>query len=383
MKILLFSRYSTNGASSRIRSFQYLPYFESMGWSVDVEPLFDNGYIESLYKLRQSEQAESSIEKKYLSQTDVPASVLSKDKTGILMAYAKRLSLVCNSGKYDLVWIEKELFPWLPPWLEGIISRLGIPYIVDYDDAIFHKYDLNKSGIVRLLLGNKIKTVMRGAQAVIVGNAYLAEYAHRAGAIRVEIIPSVVDLSKYSPGVVSTYEKNDSNFIIGWIGTPSTVWYLNAIEDALREVARKLPIELVIVGGGDFQIPGVNVRSIPWAESSEVQEIQKFDIGIMPLPQSPYEMGKCGYKLIQYMACGVPAVASPVGVNGEIISNGVSGFLASSMKEWVDAIEQMLMNRELYSAIREQGIKKVEHEYNLAFCEKKLFSLLASLGGVK
>jgi glycosyltransferase involved in cell wall biosynthesis len=383
MKILLLSRYSTQGASSRIRSFQYIPYLESMGCSVDVEPLFDNGYIESLYKLRQSEQAESSNEKKYHSQTDVPVSVLSKDKTVMLIAYAKRLHLVCNSGKYDLVWIEKELFPWLPPWVEAIISRFGIPYVVDYDDAVFHKYDLNKSGIVRLLLKNKIKTVMRGAQAVIVGNAYLAEYAHRAGASRVEIIPSVVDLSKYSPRVVRTYENNDSNFIIGWIGTPSTVWYLNAIEDALREVARKFPIELVIVGGGDFQIQGVNVRSIPWTESSEVQEIQKFDIGVMPLPQSPYEMGKCGYKLIQYMACGVPAVASPVGVNSEIISNGISGFLASSIKEWVDAIKLMLTNRELYSVMREEGIKKVKREYNLALCEKKLYSLLASLGGVK
>jgi glycosyltransferase involved in cell wall biosynthesis len=377
MKILLLSRYSTQGASSRIRSLQYLPYLSAKDCQVDVEPLFDNNYIEDLYKIRSTKAVV------YRTQSDVPVSVLSKNKTSIFLSYAKRLMSICKSGRYDLVWIEKELFPWLPAWAEILLSKIGIPYVVDYDDAVFHKYDLNKSSVVRGLLGNKIKLVMRNARAVIVGNPYLAEYARHAGAKRVEIIPSVVDQSKYTSRSDCYFDKIGDVFKIGWIGTPSTVWYLNAIEGALREVARKFPIELVIVGGGDFQMQGLNVRSIPWAESSEVQEIQTFDIGVMPLPQSPYEMGKCGYKLIQYMACGVPAVASPVGVNSEIISNGVSGFLASSMQEWVNAIELMLTNREIYLAMREEGIKKVEREYNLALSENRLFSLLASLCAVK
>lgn len=383
MKILLLSRYSAQGASSRVRSFQYIPYLEARGCGVDVEPLFDTDYIERLYKLRQREQSGASIGAQYRTQTDVPVSVLSKDIFAAFLSYAKRLALVCRSGKYDLVWIEKELFPWLPSWVEAIISRIGIGYVVDYDDAVFHKYDRNKSAIVRRLLGNKIKSVMRNAQAVIAGNAYLAEYARRAGANRVDIIPSVVDLSKYIPRVPRPPQKNESDFRIGWIGTPSTVWYLNAIEDALREIARKYPIEMAIVGGGDIRINGVNVKSIPWTESGEVRAIQTFDIGVMPLPQSPYEMGKCGYKLIQYMACGVPAVASPVGVNGAIISNGVSGLLATGIEEWVHAIELLRTNRELYCDIRSEGIKTVKREYNLALYEEKLFSLFAELDAVK
>jgi hypothetical protein len=103
----------------------------------------------------------------------------------------------------------------------------------------------------------------------------------------------------------------------------------------------------------------------------------------MPLPDSPYEMGKCGYKLIQYMACGVPAVASPVGVNSDIIINGVSGFLAATTKEWVESIELLRNSQALYAAIRAEGLMKVEREFNLALCEKKIFSLFAELAGVK
>jgi glycosyltransferase involved in cell wall biosynthesis len=286
---------------------------------------------------------------------------------------------VCKSGRYDLVWIEKELFPWIPAWAEVFLSKIGIPYVVDYDDAVFHKYDLNKSRMVRGLLGNKIKSVMRNAQAVIVGNPYLAEYARQAGAKRVEIIPSVVDQSKYISRSDGSLDKNGGVFKIGWIGTPSTVWYLNLIEEALREVAKKHLIELVVVGGGNIKIQGVNITSIPWSESSEVANIQEFHIGVMPIPDSPYEMGKCGYKLIQYMACGIPAVASPVGVNSIIIRNGISGFLANTTKEWVDAIELLLTDHPLYLATRAEGLVNVGCTYNLAICEKKIFSLFTSL----
>ena len=164
MKILLLSRYSRLGASSRLRSYQYLPYLKTHGIDVDVAPLLENDYLKNLYAGRR------------------------KDLRGIIRAYIRRLGLLINSNSFDLLWVEKEILPWLPAWAEAILAHLGIPYVVDYDDAIFHRYDMHPKAIIRSLLGGKIDTVMSRAALVIVGNKYLADRARKAGARRVEYL---------------------------------------------------------------------------------------------------------------------------------------------------------------------------------------------------
>ena len=350
MKVLLLSRYGPLGASSRVRSYQYLPYLKAQGIDVTVSPLLGDDYLRKFYSGRVN----------HLSARLGP--------------YSQRLIELLKSRRFDLLWIEKELFPWMPSWCEALIARLGIPYIVDYDDAIFHNYDTHPNILVCKLLGNKIDTVMRNAVAVIAGNEYLMARAKKAGARRIEYLPTVVDLGRYS--VVDNVE--NPVFTIGWIGSPATVKYLNLVKPAISQFYKEKNISLSLVGSGNVELNDIPINIFPWSEGTEVARIQNFDVGIMPLPISPWEQGKCGYKLIQYMACGKPVIASPVGVNSKIVDHGVNGFLAGSGKDWIDALDFLYANPEKRYEIGKSGRNKVEKEYCLQVTAPRLLTILES-----
>jgi len=219
--------------------------------------------------------------------------------------------------------------------------------------------------------------VMLHAEVVIAGNAYLAAYAHDAGAKRVEIIPTVIDLKRYP--VVST-EKRDKVITIGWIGSPSTAKYLQEITPALVEVCAEGKAKVRLIGSGLVDLPDVDAEVLTWNEDTEADLMHSFDIGIMPLPDEPWARGKCGFKLIQYMACGLPVIASPVGVNCEIVEHGVNGFLASTKNEWIQALLMLRGNSELRWTMGAAGRRKVEEQYCLQVTAPKLVSLLQSVG---
>jgi len=277
----------------------------------------------------------------------------------------------------DLVWVEKELFPWFPSMMESFF-RSGIPYILDYDDAIFHNYDLHPRWIVRWLLGKKIDSIMAGAAIVIVGNEYLGQRAREAGARRVEILPSVVDLSKY-PGIQK--KTREGPFTIGWIGSPSTAKHLTEVESALKDVCRNRGGEIVLIGAGENPFSGLMATLREWDGECEAEQVGNFDVGIMPLPDNPWERGKCGFKLIQYMACGKPVVASPVGVNREIVVDGVNGFLASSHDEWVRALEWLKSDQELRKTLGANGRRMVEEKYSLQVTAPRILRLFLEAAG--
>jgi glycosyltransferase involved in cell wall biosynthesis len=352
LRVLLLSRYGRQAASSRVRSYQYLPYLRELGIHVESRPLFDDRYIQHLYRGRR------------------------RLATPILAGYARRLWQLATVPRFDLLWIEYELFPWLPAWFERLLARMGVPYVVDYDDAIFHRYDSHRSPLVRRILGRKIDQVMRGARLVIAGNDYLAERAQRAGASRVERIPTVVDLDRYR---VPTPSEN-GRYTIGWIGQPLTVPYLQLVRDALAEVCSVTGARVTLVGSGPVTLDHVPVDVRPWSEDSEVAELQQFDVGIMPLRDAPWERGKCGYKLIQYMACGLPVVASPVGASRRIVEHGVNGFLASDGAEWVQAL-RALRDPALRTRMGTAGRATVEDGYCVQVFAPRLASLLRQCAG--
>jgi glycosyltransferase involved in cell wall biosynthesis len=348
MRLLALTRYSSLGPSSRVRFYQYIPYLTSCGVELQVVPLLDDDYVRSFYTRER--------------QLVFP----------VVKTYINRIVRLANSRSFDLLWIEKELFPWLPAWAERLLAGLGVPYAADYDDAVFHRYDLHANLIIRALLGKSIDSVMRHATTVVVGNDYLAERARRAGASRIEYLPSVVDVNRYS-----IREKTDKQFRIGWVGSPITAPYVGLIRDALEEVSKQIDVRLVLVGAGDQDpLPGVAKEVLPWSEDSEVAHIQSFDVGIMPLPDGPFEQGKCGYKLIQYMACGLPVVASPVGVNTRIVEQGKTGFLASSNTDWVQALIMLSKDTGMRSDLGKVGRKKVEQEYSLQVTAPRLLGIL-------
>ena len=349
-KVLLLSRYDSLGASSRVRYLQYISQLEAQGWTVEVSALFSNDYIEALY-----------------------------DGSGrfrhAVQGYLKRLVVLFKAWRFDILILEKELLPFLPAWLERVLANLNIPYVVDYDDALFHRYDLNPHLLVRTVLGRKIDAVMHNAAVVIAGNEYLAERAYMAGARRIEIIPTVVDTQRYQPSELDV----DSTPVIGWIGTPKTSRYLKMLLPTFEKLQKELQVRFFAVGArnGDFSKSLIEV--IPWSEDTEIASIRSFSIGIMPLTDSPWERGKCGYKLIQCMACAKPVVASPVGVNSEIVEPGINGYLAGTPEDWYHYLYKLLVSPNLRYQMGLKGRQKVVNWYSKQAQAPRLFNVLESL----
>lgn len=340
MKILLLSRYPRMGASTRLRALQYLPYFAANGLEVTVKSLVDDRYLKGLY-----------------GQGD-------RSSVSVMALYLRRLFWLFFIFRYDIIWIEKELFPYMPAVVERLLKWLGKPYVVDYDDAVFHNYDLSENQVVRTLLRRKIDVVMRLSCCVVAGNAYLAERARIAGASWIVQVPTVVDGTRYLPRQHSAFARP----VIGWIGSPSTQKYVVNIHEALTAVCQAFDARLVLVGAtpqvADF-FPGMDVQVIPWTEDSEAELIRQMDVGIMPLPDGPWEKGKCGYKLIQYMAGGVPVIASPVGVNVDIVGSCHCGLLADTPAEWEQALRTLLFSPEKRCELGMAGRLAVENHYSL------------------
>lgn len=337
MKILYFTKYSRNAGSSRLRSFQYIPYLEEAGFKVEVSSLFSEKYLENLYS------GKSTFKES-------------------LKGYIQRFLTLFSVGKYDVLIIEKELFPYLPACFEWFLKWIGVKYIVDYDDAIFHNYDQSSNPIIRNFLSRKIATVMKNASVVVAGNAYLADYAKNSGAKKVEIIPTVIDLDRYSQ---KNYFQGSADFIVGWVGTRSTFEkHLAPCKNWIRELEMSHPeIKFHVVGIPTDMGMGKNVKWIPWTEETETQEIQKMDVGIMPLEDSPWEKGKCAYKLIQYAACGVPGIASDVGMNREVTIPGETGFLVSENQDWKKMILKMKEEDAERIRMGQNARKLVEEKY--------------------
>jgi glycosyltransferase involved in cell wall biosynthesis len=349
-KILVLTKYGPLGGSSRYRFYQYLPYLKSQGFDITLAPLLDNKYVANINQGK-------------------------RNFTNVLFSYFQRLGRLITDRNYDLLWIEKELLPYFPAGLEKILAG-NTPYVVDYDDAQFHIYDYYGSKLTRLLLARKIDKVMANAKLVIAGNPYILERAYKAGAKRVEIIPTVVDLERYSPKQIGN---NDGKvFNIGWIGSPGTSTYLKSIESAFQALVRRHNCTFTFVGAGNLTLDRLNLKIEKWQENTEVEHIQGFDVGIMPLDNTPWEQGKCGIKLIQYMACAVPVIGTPIGVNQEIVQHGVNGFQATEPDEWIDYLSKLAADPHLCREMGAKGREMVESKYCLQVTAPIVSELLRS-----
>lgn len=345
MKILILTWYGRLGPSSRMRTLQYLPWLDRAGIEYVVSPLMDDPLLSSRIRV---------------GRYDLPKLALS---------YAQRIRKLVRKGGFDLIWIEKEALPWLPAAFERWLCA-GIPCLVDYDDAVFHRYDMSTHGWVRWLFGKRVDRVMSSAAAVMVGNKYLAARAESAGAAVVLEIPTVIDLARYSPKPPGPPREKAT---IVWIGTFSTAGYLRLLRGPLSRL--RSGFRLRVIGGPIEAFPEIDMELIPWTEKGEAAALRECDIGVMPLTDSPWERGKCGYKLIQYMASGLPVVASPVGVNREIVREGENGYLADTPEEWVEALDRLLGDADLRRRMGEEGRRRVEQEY----CTERLAPTILGL----
>lgn len=356
MRVVAFTKYDREAASTRQRVLQYLPYLARAGIHIDVHPLLDDSYVRSL------------------------ASGTAASKTAIAAAYARRLRQLLAPQKADLIWVYAELFPWLPASFERLAFRSGKPVLYDFDDAFFHPYDDHPNSLVRRALGGKLKPLIRGAAAVCAGNDYLKDYADRAGAKAV-VLPTVVDIDQYRPAAT----RPTRPLTIGWIGSPSTWGFVRPLLPLLAELCRTRGVTFSAVGAGAGaeadRFDGLTFT--PWSEASEITSVQAMDIGIMPLPDEPWARGKSGYKLVQYMACGLPVVASPVGVNSTIVEEGVSGLLATDPAEWHTALTRLIDDAPLRAAMGQAGRTRAVEAYSLQTHAPRLVEVMRGVVGAR
>jgi glycosyltransferase involved in cell wall biosynthesis len=336
---------------------QYLPSLKEFGMVIDHHPLLSDAYVKALFEGR-----------------------LYASRMLAARHYVKRIGEMWDPNTGDLDWVEGEFLPFLPRSFERAVRRGRHPFIAEYDDALFHRYDLSSNTAVRSMLGNKIDVVMRDAACVIAGNHYLAEHAYGAGATRVEVIPTVVDAARYSPAV----HKERQRLVIGWIGSPVTQHYLHALHGPLRGICARHNALLRLVGARTDiakYLPGVPLECVPWTEQDEAALLSGMDVGIMPLLDGPWERGKCGYKLVQYMACGLPVLASPIGVNSDLVRPGVNGFLPVSSDDWIDTLSLLLSSVEVRQRLGAAGRSRVETELCIEVQAPKLAGIMRGVAG--
>lgn len=289
------------------------------------------------------------------------------------MDYIRRLSVLRKANKFDLILLEKEFFPYIPSCLEMMMLPRGVIYVCDYDDAWFHAYDQHRNPIIRLCLAKKIGKVMGGATSVIAGSEYIAQYAMKYNG-DVHRLPTVIDLDLYPPAHPGL--DPDAPFTIGWIGSQTTISHLKTIESVLDEFCSGRNARVIVIGPS---APPLNIRSlevIPWARETEVLNLSKIHVGIMPLPDTAFERGKCAFKLIQYMGCWKPVVASPVGENRNVVKQGENGFLANTREEWLAALDRLYRDRELGMAMGVAGRESVERNYSLSVVAPRFVEVL-------
>jgi glycosyltransferase involved in cell wall biosynthesis len=348
MNLRAYIKYGDRAASARQRYLQFAENLRAASITLQVAPLLDNSYLDATF------------------------SGLAASKISLARSYARRFGHVLRGCEADGVWLQYEFFPYLPSFFETLALPRGIPFVVDYDDAIFHQYDQHKSPTVRAVLGGKLKPLLRRADLVICGNAYLQDYADQY-CCRTEIIPTVVDTNVYGPASV---RRADRPITVGWIGSPSAWMVVKSLVPLLMEAAQRHNLAIRVVGAGPQADAPPPFEFLPWSETDEIALIQGMDIGIMPLPDEPWARGKCGYKLIQYMACGLPVIASPVGINSDIVDHGENGFLAPTSQEWAAAIAILAGDSGLRRAMGAAGRLKIERAYSLAVHGPRLAGML-------
>ncbi len=342
MRVLALTKYGAEAASTRQRLLQFAPYLRDHGIEIIAQPLLDDAYVRALAQGRSGSRGK------------------------IVTSYLKRLAGLVTARHYDLIWVHFEAFPYAPA-LERLLALPGRPVIVDFDDAIFHMYDRHRSPLVRQLLGNKLRPLLRLASGVTVGNDYLREYVEPLNPA-VTVVPTVVDTTRYVPA----RSPDTQPPVVGWIGSPSTWRYMEEVLPDILPVIKASGASFRAVGAGPAAQRWSEIESVPWTEASEIAQVQRMDIGVMPLPEEDWARGKCGYKLIQYMACGLPTIASPVGVNGTIVQQGETGFLAHTPEQWKSALQHLIEDAGLRQRLGRAGRERVVERYSLASQEPRL-----------
>jgi glycosyltransferase involved in cell wall biosynthesis len=293
---------------------------------------------------------------------------------GVARGFLKRSLDIFSIIGYDYVFVFRECSPLGPPIFEFILAKIFRKKLIyDFDDAIWLPNTTSENRISALLKWHtKAKSICKWSYKISCGNAYLASFAQQHSA-SVVIFPTIVDTDKQHK-----YLKQHSNkkpIVIGWTGTHSTLKYLDAIVPVLQVLEKNHDIEFLVIADKKPALPLEKLRFVKWKESSEIEDLMQIDIGVMPLADTEWEKGKCGFKAIQYMALGIPAVVSPVGVNSSIVEDNVNGFLCSTPDEWENRLSELIKNVSLREQMGSASRKKIIDHYSVSALKQTFFAL--------
>lgn len=343
--------------SQRFRFEQYFPQLEANGFTYEVSSFLNSQNWQVFFK---------------------PGHVLSK--VGMLLGgFARRFAAVLRATRYDYIFIHRETAPLGPPIIEWIIAKvLGKKIVYDFDDAIWLTDRPHEGKLFRIAKWRrKVGDICQWAYKISCGNEYLRAYAatHNPSAF---FNPTTIDTEYWHNPDLFPVTRNDRMITIGWTGSHSTLKYLYGIEAVLQRIEREIPsVRIVVIA--DRQ-PALDLKSLvylAWNEKTEIADLATFDIGIMPLPDDEWSKGKCGFKILQYLAMGVPAIASPVGVNVDMITNGETGYLCTSPEEWYEALKKLIENKELRRSMGAKGREFVKAQYSVASNTSNFLRLFA------
>nr|NUR37918.1 glycosyltransferase [Sphingomonas sp.] len=281
-----------------------------------------------------------------------------------LRDFVRRASVLRRARNYDGVVIHREAALIGPAIYERLLARTGTPIIYDFDDAIWLQQPEHRSMLSPLRFQRKTKAICRLAKAVTVGNPFLAAFARKHNS-SVTIVPSTIELDDY-PAVAEP--ANQDQFVVCWTGTRTTLAHFEHAREALESLARQLRLVVKVICSEPPERPiaGAEMRFVPWSAATEAQDVGDCHVGIMPLPDNEFTRGKSGMKALQYMATGRPVVASPVGVNSQLVRPGENGFLAANSQEFVQALSALAASRDLRARLGAAARGLIEHEYSAA-----------------
>jgi glycosyltransferase involved in cell wall biosynthesis len=284
-------------------------------------------------------------------------------KTAFLLhGIFKRLILIFSIPAYNMIFIHREVLPLGPPLLEFIISRiLKKKVIYDFDDAIWLANTSQQNTIAaKLKWHSKVRSICKWSWRVSCGNDFLAQFAQRYNPL-VSVNPTTIDTQYHVPGL----HKNEL-ITIGWTGTHSTSKYLKSLTGALEKLRLNYNFRLLIISNQKPDLEFGHYQFEKWSLGSEIDLLNSIDIGIMPLEDTVWEKGKCGFKALQYMALEIPTVASAVGANRQIIDHEKNGYLCTNESDWLHYLSKLMASDTLRKQIGKEGRKKVLENYSLS-----------------
>lgn len=325
--------------SQRLKFEQYYPSWREAGYDVRVYPFWDERAWDSLYRE---------------GHWGAKAGALAR-------GYRRRRAELDHILDSDLIYLHLEAAPIGPPWMERRLLSSGVPVVYDLDDLVHLPHGSSANPFMRYLRSSsRVELCLRDATEVVVCTPHLEAHARRFND-RVTDISSTIDTDRYQPRPL----RHDEPLVIGWSGSHSTSRYLHLLAEVLETVAQQRSIRVLVIGDPDFSLEGIDVEARAWAEQSEVADLSRIDIGVYPLPDEQWVLGKSGLKALQYMALGIPTVAQRIGAATRIIEDGVSGFLVDTREQWTEALLRLLGDPDLRAAVGAAGRRVVEARYSV------------------